>query len=880
MRRFGKKRRWVCKKSLCKKSLDIFFRSSYRYVARMIESHTIRIRHRLLRRVLLFSILLTILFAAFQAAIDYRIRLRAIDANIERVVRVQLAGMSRALWNYDEEQLNAHITGIAQLPYFTYAAVLSNEETLVNAGVPGNGRSLEHRISLTHADREIGHLLLQADTAGVLHDTLRNVLLIFPFQAIAVTVVALFLLGLFDRMVIRHLIVAAGHFKTFDLETPGLPLQLDKRDEHDEIDLLVRSFNRLRKNLSVAYRRQTESIRQLRESKEALRQNRQMLARILDLVPMSIFWKNETGIYQGCNKVFAAEAGLDAPEDIIGKSDHDLRWKESAAIPREEEDLRVAQDKKARIRVIEQQSRTDGTTRWLSVSRIPLLDEHGAVRGLLGVQEDITERKRADELRLEKDAAERANKSKSAFLANMSHEIRTPLNAILGFSKLLQRETGFSPDQQKKLDTVVRSGEHLLYLINNILEFSKIEAGRVVVRESVFDLRSMLDDLEIMFRLRVDSKRLYMRVEPEPSVPRCVNADEGKLRQILINLVGNAVKFTEQGGITIRAAADEGVAGKRTLTVEVADTGPGIGSQEMENLFQSFQQTSTGVRAGGGTGLGLAISRQIARLMGGDIQVESRPGQGSRFVLTLPVAAEGEQACALVPPSPTRPVSHLSPDSAVPRVLIVDDVEANRDLVRDILKSAGFHARITKNGQEALECFQAWKPDLILMDLVMPVMDGYEAIRRIRALPDGARVKILAISASTFIETQKEVVELGADDFLGKPIIEDLLFDKIARLCGVHYVYREERPAPPDTTAETATVPPSREDLLALLELARMGDMSGIAERAEDIRNRNPASARFLEQLTAWARSYEEKRIREYIEDHLSPNRDDTGRST
>ena len=418
-------------------------------------------------------------------------------------------------------------------------------------------------------------------------------------------------------------------------------------------------------------------------------------------------------------------------------------------------------------------------------------NETGTVLGVFAAARDVTERKRVEEeVAKAKEAAEAANRAKSAFLANMSHEIRTPMNAILGFSQLMLRDQDLNPQQNQYLGTINRSGEHLLALINDILEMSKIEAGRTTLNLTTFDLPGLLNDLEMMFRVRTDEKKLSFFVELIGDVPQYIVADINKLRQVFINVLGNAVKFTERGGIGLRVRADrQGATGPRLL-VEIEDTGPGISADEQGRLFRHFEQTKTGQQAGTGTGLGLAISREFVRLMGGDITVSSQVGKGSVFSIHMPLK-EGEAQAVRSKDKP-RHVLRLQPGQAKCRVLIADDIEDNRELLVQILGPVGFEIRLATDGEEAVQEFEQWRPHLILMDFRMPVMDGHEAIRRIRASAGGKELKIIAVTASAMDENRQELLGVGADDFIGKPFQEVELFQKIHTHLGVEYVYAEE----------------------------------------------------------------------------------------
>jgi PAS domain S-box-containing protein len=444
----------------------------------------------------------------------------------------------------------------------------------------------------------------------------------------------------------------------------------------------------------------------------------------------------------------------------------------------------------------------DGSIKWVEIDAVLVAWEDKPAT--LNFLSDITERKRAEEelnkhrehleelvkertreLEGAKQDADAANRAKSVFLANMSHEIRTPMNAILGFSQLMQRDDTLNPQQWKHLDIINRSGEHLIALINDILEMSKIEAGRTTLNPTTFNLRALLEDLEIMFRVRTDAKKLNFSVEGLGHIPDYVVGDQGKLRQVFINLLGNAVKFTEKGGVVLRIRVKQEDSDRLRLLAEVKDTGPGIPETELNNLFKPFQQTQNGRRAGSGTGLGLAISKEFVRLMGGDVTVGSKDGTGSLFKFDVRLKEsetgpnEKKQELARV--------RGLRPGQPEYRILIADDEETNLALLSRLLGDIGFETRQVTNGKEAVETFNAWQPHLIFMDMRMPVMDGCEAIRRIRADAGGRDVKIVSVSASAFEQDRREALRAGADDFIAKPFREAELFEKIGKLVGVEY---------------------------------------------------------------------------------------------
>jgi len=441
---------------------------------------------------------------------------------------------------------------------------------------------------------------------------------------------------------------------------------------------------------------------------------------------------------------------------------------------------------------------------WWEFRLSPIQSVTGEILGVTILGRDITAQKQVEEeLRQAKEAAEAANRAKSIFLANMSHELRTPLNAILGFAQLLTRETTLSPVQQEYLGTINRSGEHLLKLINDVLDMSKIEAGRMILHCTSFDLWKMLANIEEMIRIRIAQKGLQFSVERLPDVPRYINTDENKLRQVLINLLGNAVKFTEKGTIQLKITHETlhmEHAAHTILHFSITDTGKGIAPEDLTSIFEAFRQTSHSYN-NEGTGLGLTISRKFIQLMGGEIQVHSEIDGGSCFTFSIQVELAESGSLSSLPV--TRNVRRLASQHSPIRILVVEDQVENRQFLLKLLTTVGFDVRIATNGQEAVTQAVQWSPHLILMDMRMPVMDGYHATQNIRndeLKEKKTQTPIIALTASAFEEDFHRILAAGCNAVLRKPVNATELFEIIRIYLDIQYIYEEEESRLPADT--------------------------------------------------------------------------------
>jgi two-component system sensor histidine kinase/response regulator len=446
----------------------------------------------------------------------------------------------------------------------------------------------------------------------------------------------------------------------------------------------------------------------------------------------------------------------------------------------------------------------------------------------------------------------------------MSHELRTPLTAVLGFSQLLRDDPSLTETQKENLDIINRSGAHLLALINDVLDMSKIEAGQLGLQETVFSLSSVMETVEEMMRVRADAKGLSFVLDRGPTLPQYIKADERKLKQILINLAGNAVKFTKKGGVVVRVRMEgDGTA----LHCDVEDTGPGIHSDDIPNLFDRFVQVGEDHE---GVGLGLYISRKLVELMGGRITVASEPEKGSQFSFTIRCAPATIDVAK--PLTSRGKVVGLAPGQATRQILIVEDKLETRLLVVKLLQAIGFHVLEAENGHEAIKRFETHRPDLILMDMRMPIMDGYRATRRIKATERGKATPIIALTASAFDEERQKTLAAGADDHLGKPIKVDELYETIRVHLGIEYAYVEpESVMPPvcDRAGFSEMVAALPEGVANGLAEAIMAlDLDGLMTLIPDVSLHAPVLA---EHLTKLAKGYEITKLAELLETRYVP---------
>lgn len=643
---------------------------------------------------------------------------------------------------------------------------------------------------------------------------------------------------------LRRLVGVTEQLAEGDLSTRVV---VKRQDEMGELSL---AFNRMASRLEAAL----VSRDQLREAQAELRQSEQRYSLLFQLAPAAITLLDQdqhrwVDVNENAERLYgySREELLHMhPADVSPEYQPDGQLSRDAAT----EKLKQALDGGAPCFEWQHTHKNDDSFMCqVSLVRYPNDDRNLVQASIMDISQHKEDEKSLEQAR---DAAEAANRAKSSFLANMSHEFRTPLNAILGFTRLTLDHQEIMPEQRENLSIVLQSGEHLLELINDVLEMSTVEAGRIELNSTVFDLHQLLETLENMIRLRAEDKGLTVHFHIKKDVPVTIKADQRKLCQILINLLGNAVKFSHQGGIELTVQCLECDAIKLTLQFQIKDSGIGLSQHEAATLFQPFTQAASSTGEQEGTGLGLSISKQFVELMGGRIDVQSTPGQGAVFHFFI--QAEIADARDIETAPVIRRAIGLQPGQTNTRILIVEDKAENRLLLRHMLESVGLQVREAENGITGIKLFEQWSPHLIWMDMRMPVMDGYEATKKIKSTEQGQTTALIALTASAFEEQRSLILDAGCDDFVRKPFQAHVIFETLTRHLGLRFVYENQ----PDNSPLKESVDLKPEDLAGLatadLDDLRLAAASADPELMIVVIDRidagEPAIATGLRQLT------------------------------
>lgn len=634
----------------------------------------------------------------------------------------------------------------------------------------------------------------------------------------------------------------------------------------DELGQLANSIGHMATQLQSSFQ-QLQDYSQNLEQKVAARtaelsESQQLLHSVIDNIPQSIFWKDPDNIYLGCNRSFAEVASM-PPEEIIGKTDYDLPWS------REEADFYIECDRQVMnagvptLGIVEPITRGDGTHGWLETNKVPLHDVVGQVIGVIGIFQDITHYKEAEA------AAQQASQAKSNFLANMSHELRTPLNGVLGYAQILAAAPELSDKSRNGVHTIHQCGSHLLTLINDVLDLAKIEAGKLELVPTPVHLPSLLQGVVEMCDIKAQQRQIKFVYRPSERLPEGVLVDEKCLRQVLINLLGNAIKFTDQGYVTLSIEVLDATPETADLQFRVEDTGVGIASRDLDKLFAAFEQVGDRAKQAEGTGLGLAISQQIVHLMQSQIEVTSQLGQGSQFSfrVKLPITQDWQRLL-----KQTNTVQAVRYQGDRLKLLIIDDHQENRDVVAGLLEPLDVEVKTAENGLLGLHQIKQERPHLIILDIVMPVMDGFEFLDQVRSDPNLRELKIIVSSASVSHADHQMALAAGGDDFLPKPIDRKQLLACLDT--HLQLDWQQSTPVPVLRAQEDSEISgaclPAPDKLQELLTIAQSGSILKTRQALETLNHSDRRYHGFIETLLPLARQYKVEEIEALLKQTLS----------
>ncbi len=869
---------------------------------------------RLLRLIFAAYFVVTLVVTAVQLGAEYRHTEQRVLSEIAALDRTFGPAISEAVWRFNQDVLRGLLAGVQEVPIVLGVKVVDAKGDVIGAvgevrdregrplrmDGPGaddrpEGRSglfsesVSRSFPVMYVDERgrrhaIGEWTVYSGQRVVVQQVQYGFLLIVAGAVIKTLALWFIFFQVVERWLGKPLRTLNDFVAGLTLERLGAQVAPPAGRGHNELQALATTINEMSAKLAQSVRENTTLQGRLGEesagrqkAEESAQRSESLYRGIVEDAIEAILRVSLSGRMLGANPAAARLLGYGSVAELLSSSDN-VRT-QLYAHPEDRDALLATLHARGSVANMEvEMRRRDGRILWTSLSARLVRDLDGRPLHIQTFASDVTDRKRAEaelarhrahleelvqertvELHQAKETAELASRAKSSFLANMSHELRSPLNAMLGFARLLSRDPELAPRARDDLGVVLRSGEHLFGLINQVLEMSKIESGQVAADPVGFDLHNLLEELTEIYAVTAQNKGLSLETQVAPGMPRHVRADAVKLRQVLVNLLSNAIKFTERGGVLLKAMS----LGDGRVRFEIVDTGVGIAEKDLPRLEEPFVQAEAGRRSGEGAGLGLAICRGFSQMLGGELAIHSKLGVGTSVRFTLPLTMlDGPAPATAVMRSRVR---GLAAGERAWRLLAVDDMEEGRRLLVRLLEPLGFEVREAADGEEALKTWREWRPHLIWMDMRMPGMDGMSATRRIRAeaersWPVGPHPVIVALTASSFEEQRREILAAGCDDFLRKPFAEEALFEVLVRRLGVRFDVEAPAVVAPVDVWPRPDLPAALRDALqrALDEL----DVDGIEAAIEAIAPDHPAVAARLAPL---ARDFEYDRIAEWL---------------
>lgn len=743
--------------------------------------------------IVLFSTLVTTVITSVELYHDYRAGIGKIRSDFNFIKKSYLRSLDDSVWVGDKIQIQAQLNGLKNIGDIQYVAVLVDGKPKWHAGQRVSDPALARNIPLVHhyqnQNEHIGSLYIVGDVGRVLNRVWDKLISTLISNGIKTFLVAGFMLLAFQILVGRHLEAVASYVRKFQGNFTGKDdIKLDRsstgRWRPDALDFIANALNDMRLALE-------HDISGREEAEQALKRSERNLYNILENLPAQVGYCDKNGRIQYANREYAESFGY-TQDSIVGKSIDEVKGPQGIQYKHH-----IDRVLKGRPQLFQQERvLPGGEVQHLSAHYVPDLND-SQVEGFYILKYDISEQKQKQgELQIQQDHLERvvaerthalieakkeaeaANAAKGAFLANMSHELRTPLQSVVGAAHLI-RQAGVTPTQSDLLDKHDGAANHLLSVINSILDLSKIEANKLTLEEQRIDVPELVNEVSDLLQARAQEKGLQLVVYVEP-MPEALVGDATRIKQALLNYGSNAVKYTNSGQVTLRAFVVEDEAQSALVRYEVTDTGIGIEPAAIQRLFSAFEQVDKSTtRNYGGTGLGLALTRELAKLMNGDAGVESTPGLGSTFWFTARLRKDEQKSRVQSVKNTENPKALLATQHAGKRILLVEDEPTNQRLFEAIINGTGLDTVIAGDGVEALSRVKQESFDLILMDVQMPKMDGLETTQEIRKLPDLQSIPVIAMTGNAFAEDQERCLQAGMNDFLSKPVKPVDLYSKI-----------------------------------------------------------------------------------------------------
>lgn len=718
-----------------------------------------------------------------------------LKGRLETVTKIASASLPSALWNIEKDTIKDIIGALSQEDGVVYFRLIDDTGDHFKKIIAGfdkqnfsffveSSQFITKKSDIYYQKEKIGTIQLAISKEHFKRELLLNVVSIILLGVIIITAISLISIFITKRYIFHPLQKLEDSATT--IAEGNLETEIDTASK-DEIGNLARSFDRMRKSIKNLFEELDESKKTLEKKVEErtsdLHKSEQKLKAVLDNIRRRVYWKDTSGVIEGGNRVLANDLGLSEPVELIGKTELDI-WKRKEVVQLFKElTEEVIEKKKGRTDITETIVNDYGDQKWFKINCSPLEDERGNVTSILVTFRDITNEKQYEEkLKKARDEAEKANKAKDQFLANVSHEIRTPLNSIIGFIKLVL-ETNSDPQQNKDyLKRVKSSAQDLSRIINDILDYSKMESGELEIVHSEFRLENLLEEIMNNFKEQAACKGIRLILDKKKETPGALLGDDLRLKQILNNKMSNAIKATEAGSIKLEVSCLEKDESRARILFSIKDTGCGISPNDKEKIFLPHEQINNSKNnVLSGIGLGLTISKQLVELMGGEIWIESELGKGSTFHVFIPFARQSEDKV-----NKELQTRIMSDDFDLKcfqglYVLVVEDDKSSQVLVNSILSKTGMKVNIVGNGNEAFNLVQSTHYDVVLMDMKIPGIDGYELTRRIRKDKRFAPLPIIAVTAHAMVGERKKCLDAGANDYISKPIDSDNLLITIKR---------------------------------------------------------------------------------------------------